>query len=82
MYVSSSRLYFHAYILGVETKVVVELADIKELKKEKSGVLFDSIKVVTKSNQEVLQIQMSHLYPSIIFQTCFRETILLIYWNI
>lgn len=53
MYVSSSKIYFHAFFLGAETKVTFELADIQELKKERSGVLFDSIKIVTTSNQEV-----------------------------
>ncbi|KAI9325982.1 rab-GTPase-TBC domain-containing protein [Zopfochytrium polystomum] len=36
MYVSTSYLCFYSFVLGVESKVVIELKDVEELQKEKS----------------------------------------------
>lgn len=42
-------------MLGHETKIFIELKDIQEIVKERSkrGMVADSIKVITKSGQEV-----------------------------
>lgn len=55
LYVSTSNLSFYSYVLGVETKVLVEMKEIKDLRKESSkrGVFSDSIKIITRSDQEV-----------------------------
>jgi hypothetical protein len=58
LYISNSYICFYSFVLGIETKVVIELKDISDLKKEKSksGVFSDAIKIVTKSNQEVFDL--------------------------
>jgi len=50
-----SYVCFYALVLGVETKVVIELKDIEELTKEKSkrGLIADTIKIKTKNKEEV-----------------------------
>jgi hypothetical protein len=54
MYISVSHLYFYSFVLGTETKVIIEYKDIKQLDKDKSrsGVFPDSIKIVTKNQTE------------------------------
>jgi hypothetical protein len=55
MYISENYLCFYSFLLGIETKVIVELKDVRDLTKEKSkrGMVSDSIKVITKDDQEV-----------------------------
>ncbi|KAI8912132.1 hypothetical protein BC831DRAFT_200802 [Entophlyctis helioformis] len=54
LYVSPSYCCFYSFVLGTETKVVIELKDIEELCKEKSkrGMVSDSIRIVTKNKTE------------------------------
>ncbi|KAJ3074761.1 hypothetical protein HDU98_010351 [Podochytrium sp. JEL0797] len=54
LYLSLSYLCFYSFVLGVETKIVIELKDIEELSKEKSkrGVFSDAIRIVTKNKTE------------------------------
>ena len=55
MYISENYLCFYSFLLGIETKLLIELKDIRDLVKEKSkrGMISDSIKVITKAGQEV-----------------------------
>lgn len=50
---SENYIGFHSYILGVETKELIELKEIQEIKKEKSkGIFDDSLRLITKDKQE------------------------------
>lgn len=41
--------------MGVEKKILIELKDIQELKKEKSkGIFDDSLRIITKDKEEVI----------------------------
>jgi hypothetical protein len=55
MYISENYLAFYSFLLGFETKLLVELKDIQDIKKERSkrGVFSDAIKIVMKDKQEV-----------------------------
>jgi hypothetical protein len=55
MYISENYLAFYSFLLGFETKLLVELKDIQDIKKERSkrGVFSDAIKIVIKDKQEV-----------------------------
>lgn len=55
MYISENYLCFYSFMLGMETKIFLELKDIGDLQKEKSkrGVFADAIRVVMKDEQEV-----------------------------
>ena len=61
MYLSVSYLCFYSFVLGTETKVVIELKDIEELSKEKSkrGVFSDAIRIVTRNKTEVMVFSRS-----------------------
>jgi hypothetical protein len=51
---SENYIGFHSFLLGAETKVLIELKDIQELKKERSkGIFDDSLRIVTKDKEEV-----------------------------
>ncbi|CAO3614635.1 unnamed protein product [Mucor fragilis] len=53
LYMSENYIGFHSYILGVETKELIELKEIQEIKKEKSkGIFDDSLRLITKDKQE------------------------------
>ncbi|CAG8453859.1 15013_t:CDS:2 [Acaulospora colombiana] len=54
MYISENYLCFYSFVLGIETKLFIELKDIQNLAKEKSkrGMIPDSIKIITKDEQE------------------------------
>ncbi|CAG8672834.1 4282_t:CDS:10 [Cetraspora pellucida] len=54
MYISENYLGFHSVILGIETKLFIELKDVQSLVKEKSkrGIVSDSIKIITKDSNE------------------------------
>ncbi|XP_065226342.1 TBC1 domain family member 9-like isoform X2 [Planococcus citri] len=52
MYLSINHLCFHAFILGVETKVVIRWTDVIDLKRSKKHILHDTIKVTTKDQQK------------------------------
>ncbi|CAG8486039.1 12791_t:CDS:10 [Acaulospora morrowiae] len=54
MYISENYVCFYSFVLGIETKLFIELKDIQNLFKEKSkrGMISDSIKIITKDNQE------------------------------
>lgn len=54
LYISENYAGFHSMILGSETKVLIELKDVQELKKAKSkGIFDDSLRVITKDKKEV-----------------------------
>ena len=55
MYISENYLGFYSFILGMETKLLLELKDIQNITKEKSksGMIPDSIKIATKDGNEV-----------------------------
>ncbi|KAL1916336.1 uncharacterized protein VTP21DRAFT_5953 [Calcarisporiella thermophila] len=54
MYISENYLCFYSYVLGMETKLVLELKDIQDLKKERSkrGVFSDSLRIIMKDKTE------------------------------
>ncbi|KAI9327546.1 rab-GTPase-TBC domain-containing protein [Obelidium mucronatum] len=54
LYLSLSYLCFYSFVLGVETRIVIELKDIEELHKDKSkrGVFSDALRIVTKNKTE------------------------------
>jgi hypothetical protein len=54
IYISENYIGFHSFLLGTELKVLIELKDIQEIKKEKSkGIFDDSLRLITKKKQEV-----------------------------
>ncbi|KAG2212948.1 hypothetical protein INT46_008074 [Mucor plumbeus] len=53
LYISENYIGFHSFLLGVETKELIELKEIQEIKKEKSkGIFDDSLRLITKYKQE------------------------------
>lgn len=56
LYISENYVAFYSFLLGIETKLLIELKDIQDLRKEKSkrGVFADALRVVTKGKEEVL----------------------------
>lgn len=55
LYMSENYIGFHSFLLGAETKILIELKDIQELKKEKSkGIFDDSLRIITKDKEEVM----------------------------
>jgi hypothetical protein len=66
MYISENYLCFYSFVLGTETKVLVELKDIGDLKKEKSkrGVFADAIYIKTKNQKEASHMSKA-LYSSL-----------------
>ncbi|KAI8621287.1 rab-GTPase-TBC domain-containing protein [Chytriomyces sp. MP71] len=54
LYLSLSHLCFYSFVLGVETRIVIELKDVEELHKDKSkrGVFSDAIRIITKNKTE------------------------------
>lgn len=83
---SENYIGFHSFLLGAETKVLIELKDIQELKKERSkGIFDDSLRIVTKDKEEVsnlvfiLRIYLYIKPRSIIYPTCLKETKYTIY---
>ncbi|KAG0002471.1 hypothetical protein BGZ80_007136 [Entomortierella chlamydospora] len=63
MYISENYLCFYSFMLGMETKIFLELKDIGDLQKEKSkrGVFADAIRVVMKDGQELTTLTMERL---------------------
>ena len=59
MYISENYLGFYALVMGMETKLLIELKDIVDLKKErtKRGLLDDGLRVITTDPQT-----SSHLF--------------------
>ncbi|KAI9252175.1 hypothetical protein EDC94DRAFT_525985, partial [Helicostylum pulchrum] len=55
LYISENYLAFYSFLLGYETKLLIELKDIQDIKKEKSkrGVFSDAIKISMKDKSEV-----------------------------
>ena len=53
LYISENFLCFYSYLLGVETKLLVELKDIKSLTKEKVASLSSAIRITTVDGKEV-----------------------------
>lgn len=55
MYISENYVAFYSYLLGYETKLLVELKDVQDIRKERSkrGVFPDAIKLVMKDKTEV-----------------------------
>ncbi|KAG0339286.1 hypothetical protein BG004_006879 [Podila humilis] len=62
MYISENYLCFYSFMLGMETKIFLELKDIGDLQKEKSkrGVFADAIRVVMKDSQEYFFSNLFH----------------------
>ncbi|KAF7727879.1 hypothetical protein EC973_006878 [Apophysomyces ossiformis] len=54
LYISENYVAFYSYLLGFETKVLMELKDIQDIKKEKSkrGMFADAIRIVMKDKAE------------------------------
>ncbi|CAK9821928.1 TBC1 domain family member 9 [Anthophora retusa] len=52
LYLSINHMCFYAYILAMETKLIIRWADITELSKTNSTLFPDSIRVVTRDNKE------------------------------
>ncbi|KAG2237622.1 hypothetical protein INT48_004525 [Thamnidium elegans] len=54
LYISENYLAFYSFLLGYETKLLIELKDIQDIKKEKSkrGVFSDAIKISMKDKSE------------------------------
>ncbi|RUP44863.1 hypothetical protein BC936DRAFT_148927 [Jimgerdemannia flammicorona] len=65
LYISENYLAFYSFLLGIETKLLIELKDIQDLRKEKSkrGVFADALKVITKGKEETydLLVQLTSL---------------------
>lgn len=55
LYISENYVAFYSYLLGYETKLLVELKDIQDIRKEKSkrGMIADAIKLIMKDKTEV-----------------------------
>ncbi|KAI1320182.1 hypothetical protein EDD11_001786 [Mortierella claussenii] len=62
MYISENYLCFYSFMLGMETKIFLELKDVGDLQKEKSkrGVFADAIRVVMKDGQEYFFSNLFH----------------------
>ncbi|KAG9071125.1 hypothetical protein KI688_008668 [Linnemannia hyalina] len=62
MYISENYLCFYSFMLGMETKIFLELKDIGDLQKEKSkrGVFADAIRVVMKDAREYFFSNLFH----------------------
>ncbi|KAG0243797.1 hypothetical protein BGW41_001309 [Actinomortierella wolfii] len=62
MYISENYLCFYSFMLGIETKIFLELKDVGDLQKEKSkrGVFADAIRVVMKDGQEYFFSNLFH----------------------
>ncbi|KAF9182514.1 hypothetical protein BGZ51_004702 [Haplosporangium sp. Z 767] len=62
MYISENYLCFYSFMLGMETKIFLELKDVGDLQKEKSkrGVFADAIRVVMKDEQEYFFSNLFH----------------------
>ncbi|KAF9336839.1 hypothetical protein BG006_007210 [Podila minutissima] len=62
MYISENYLCFYSFMLGMETKIFLELKDVGDLQKEKSkrGVFADAIRVVMKDSQEYFFSNLFH----------------------
>ncbi|KAI8342532.1 hypothetical protein BC941DRAFT_509430, partial [Chlamydoabsidia padenii] len=56
MYISENYIGFYSFLLSVETKLLLEMKNIQDIKKEKSkrSVFSDALRIITKDNQEVL----------------------------
>ncbi|KAI9244300.1 rab-GTPase-TBC domain-containing protein [Phascolomyces articulosus] len=54
LYISENYVAFYSYLLGYETKLLVELKAVQDIRKEKSkrGVFSDAIKLVMKDKTE------------------------------
>ena len=54
LYISENYIGFHSFLLGLESKTLIELKDVQELKKERSkGIFDDSLRITTKDKEEV-----------------------------
>lgn len=62
LYISENYVGFYSFLIGVETKVFIEMKDIVELKKErtKRGFLDDGLRIVTSD-------KASHLFLNMLF---------------
>ncbi|KAI8341806.1 rab-GTPase-TBC domain-containing protein [Chlamydoabsidia padenii] len=54
LYISENYIGFYSYLLGYETKLLIELKNIQDIRKAKSkrGVFADAINIVMKDKQE------------------------------
>jgi len=62
MYLSENFLCFYSYILGIETKLVIDLKDIASITKEKSakGLLPNAIQIATVAGEEHFFLNFFH----------------------
>ncbi|KAI9321860.1 rab-GTPase-TBC domain-containing protein [Dichotomocladium elegans] len=54
LYMSENYVAFYSYLMGYETKLLVEHKEVRAITKEKSGVFSDAIRVVMKDQSEHL----------------------------
>ncbi|CAO3592844.1 unnamed protein product [Absidia cylindrospora] len=54
MYISEHYVGFYSFLLSVETKLLLEMKDVQDIKKEKSrrSVFSDALRIITKDNHE------------------------------
>lgn len=53
MYLSVNHLCFHAYVMGLESKVVIRWTDVLDLKRSKGHLLSDTIHITTRDKKVV-----------------------------
>jgi hypothetical protein len=92
MYISENYIGFYSFLLSVETKLLLEMKNVADIKKEKSrrSVFSDALRIITKDNQEVSQLINSrdHLinnvafsaWCSVSFPQCLSGMKYMIYW--
>lgn len=61
LYISENYLGFYSFLLGIETKRLIELKDIEDIKKENSkrAMFADSLRITTKDKEEVRDLVIS-----------------------
>jgi hypothetical protein len=59
MYVSSHHICFYSFILGIETKLILEMKDITVLEKTRSvGIVPNGIQISSKNDQQVSLLKL------------------------
>jgi hypothetical protein len=53
LYISENYVAFYSFLLGYETKLLIELKDVQDIQKEKSkrGVFSDAVKISMKKDK-------------------------------
>lgn len=57
LYLSENYIAFYSFLLGVETKKLIEMKDVQDITKEKSkrSMFSDSLRIKTKDEEEVCE---------------------------